>query len=134
MASRGPLPWWSFVIVILFSVAMMTITAPFLWEIVIVPWQALSATLSVAPLIAMCAYLCECKKTRKKATFRGYWEAICVVRRAKRVAYEETSKRLLPGDAPRIAVAVLFWMLIVFTAVAGSWSTVMGLVRCLLGK
>jgi hypothetical protein len=57
-------------------------------------------------------------------TFRGYWELLGVVRKAKKESYQKTAGMLLPGDAPRIVGVVLAWLLVVAVWVAGNWSRI----------
>ena len=115
------LPWWLITVVVLFSVLMIP---PEMLGVIWIPWQALSFTLSLAPIIALVGYLVDCRKQRQRPSFRGFWVLLRVVKKAKQESYRQTAKALAPGDAPRISVAVLAWLLIAFTWLAGNWSQV----------
>ena len=107
--------------VILFSVSLLD---PQMWGVLVIPWQALSFTLSMMPFIVLFAYLLDCRKKRARPSFREYWQLLGVVKKAKRESYEQTAESLLLGDAPRIVVAILAWLLIVATWLAGNWSLI----------
>jgi hypothetical protein len=119
------LPCWMLAAVVLFSISMIPSE---MFGMILIPWQALSFTFSMIPVIAFFAYILDCRKEEKRATFRGYWEMLRVVKQAKRNGYQQTADRLVPGDAPRIMVAILAWLLVTFTWLAGNWSRVAGIV------
>jgi hypothetical protein len=121
------IPWWLFAAVLVVSVGLLSTTVPEQFEALLVPWMALSLLFSTLPLLALWVYMLECKQKRTKPTLRGYCELLRVLKKAKQQAYHQTSRSLLPGDAPRIAFAVLVWMLVAFTAFAGNYSRLKGL-------
>jgi len=117
-SDRSLLPWWVVIAAVLAGVSMISSE---IWGAILVPWQALSFTFSLIPVIALVAYVLDCRKQQKKPSFRGYWVLLRVLREAKRESYDQTARVLLPGDTLRIIVAVLAWLLIVFTWLAGNW-------------
>ena len=123
--SDKPLPpWWMVAAVVLFSISMIPSEV---FGAILIPWQALSFTFSMIPVLALVAYVLDCRKAKKRATFRGYWEMLRVVKQAKRDSYQQTARTLVPGDAPRIMVAILAWLLVTSTWLAGNWSRVAGM-------
>ncbi len=115
------LPWWMVIAVLLFSISMIPSE---MFGAILIPWQALSFTFSMIPLIALVAYVLDCRSEKRKPTFRGYFVMWRVINEAKQDSYQQTARTLVPGDAPRIMVAILAWLLVTFTWLAGNWSRV----------
>ena len=120
-SDKPSLPWWMVIAVLLFSISMIPSE---MFGAILIPWQALSFTFSMIPLIALVAYVLDCRSEKRKPTFRGYFVMWRVINEAKQDSYQQTASTLVPGDAPRIMVAILAWLLVTFTWLAGNWSRV----------
>ena len=115
------MPRW---FLILLGVVLLIALAPGSGGALLAWWNALSLMLTVLPFVGLALYLRSCRKRRVRPTFRGYWAYICVVRQLRFRAYHGAAKLLLPGDAPRVAVVVFAWLLIVLTVVIKNWQSI----------
>jgi hypothetical protein len=111
-------PRWLMVLCILL---LLVAFVPGGTEWLIGAWLTLYVLFSLLPVIGLVLYLRRCRRSGVRPSFRGYWEFLHVVRMLRRTVYQGTARALVPGDAPRIAIAVVAWSLVVLTFVGLNW-------------
>jgi hypothetical protein len=112
-------PRW---VIVLFVVLLVVAIVPRGVEVLIGTWLVLYVTFSLLPIIGLILYIRRCRKKGVRATFHGYWEFLHVVRALRRTVYEGTARAFAPGDAPRIAIAVAAWSLVILTFLGLNWA------------
>ena len=85
----------------------------------LISWQALATVFAAMPALAAVTYLYDSGKTGKRPTFRGYFQLLLFLRKAKQKAYEQTADVVGANSGP-VAKRVLVWTIVLVLAAVGS--------------